>query len=132
MKFLKLIILLIFLNPFYGNAQEKDVLPIPQFKAEPNEGMQKFYAAFVRNFNSSTVKLGQEYAKSKLFFFVETDGTFSDITAEGEMIEVNEEVIRVMKLMPIWKPATTNGDPVRSKFIMPISIRVTKDNLSKK
>ena len=67
-----------------------------------------------------------------MVFFVETDGTFSDITAEGEMIEVNEEVIRVMKLMPKWKPATTKGDPVRLKFIMPISIKVTKDNLFKK
>ena len=129
MKYLKILMLVISMLSFQGNAQEKEVLPTPEFKAQPNEGMQKFYGAFVRNFNSKTVKSGQEYATSKLVFFVETDGTFSDITAEGEMIEVNEEVIRVMKLMPKWKPATTKGDPVRSKFIMPISIKVTKDNL---
>ena len=107
MKYLKILMLLISMLSFQGNAQEKDVLPTPEFKAQPNEGMQKFYGAFVRNFNSKTVKSGQEYATSKLVFFVETDGTFSDITAEGEMIEVNEEVIRVMKLMPKWKDRKT-------------------------
>ncbi len=37
-----------------------------------------------------------------------------------------------MKLIPEWKPAFNEGESVRSKFIMPISIKVTKGNQSKK
>jgi len=83
-------------------------------------------------FNAPEIPADQNEIKVKLIFYIETDGSLTEITAEGETEEIRNEIIRVMKLMPIWKPATTNGDPVRSKFIMPISIRVTKDNLFKK
>lgn len=122
--------LLISMLSFQGNAQENAVLPIPQYKAEPVEGMQKFYASFVHNFSPAAVQSELEYAKARLVFFVESDGSFSEITAEGEEVEVNEEVVRVMKLMPNWKPATSNGEPVRSKFIMPVKIKIYKDNPS--
>lgn len=132
MNYLKLFLGLIFMTSFYGNAQAKDVLPTPEFKAEPVDGMRNLYLNFIEKFNSPKIASNQNEIKVKLSFFVETDGSLSEITAEGETEEIRNEIIRVMKLLPNWKPAMTNGEPIRSRFIMPIKINVSKDDLPKK
>lgn len=73
MNFLKLIILLIFLNPFCLSAQEKDVLPTPEFKAEPVGGMRNFYLTFTRKFNAPEIPINQNEISVKLSFFIEAD-----------------------------------------------------------
>lgn len=43
---------------------------------------------------------------------------------------IDNEVIRVMKLMPAWKPGTQNGKPVNVYFSLPVrfSLHDTKNN----
>lgn len=131
MKYLKILMLVISMLSFQGNAQEKDVLPTPEFKAEPVGGMQNFYLTFTRKFNAPEIPINQNEIYVKLSFFIEVDGSLTEIAIEGETEEIRNEINRVMKLMPNWKPAMTNNEPVRSKFIMPIRMKVTKDNLPK-
>ena len=57
-------------------------------------------------------------------FIVEMDGSISDIKVlkspkKGE--ELEKEAIRVVSLMPRWKPGSANGHPVRVKFTIPIN-----------
>lgn len=39
---------------------------------------------------------------------------------------VDAEVLRLLKAMPRWTPATRNGVPVRYKVSMPINIKVSR------
>jgi len=54
-------------------------------------------------------------------FIVEKDGTISDITVQKSPAKVlSAEAIRVIKLMPKWKPAQKDGKNVRVYFFLPI------------
>ena len=58
-------------------------------------------------------------------FIVEKDGTISDITVQKSSAKVlSDEAIRVIKLMPKWKPAQKDGKPVRTFFTLPIEINL--------
>ena len=60
-------------------------------------------------------------------FIVETDGTISKIELYKKLgYGCDEEVIRVLKLSPKWIPAQLEGNPVRSKFNLPVEF-VTAD-----
>lgn len=57
-------------------------------------------------------------------FVIEKDGSVSNIQIEkGLGYGCDEEVIRVLKKLPKWKPAELRGEKVRSKMRMPISFR---------
>jgi TonB family protein len=54
-------------------------------------------------------------------FTVNKNGSLSDFTfIKGISKELDEEALRVIKLMPDWKPAQQNGKPVNSRFVLPI------------
>ena len=54
-------------------------------------------------------------------FVVEPDGSVGDVTVlRGVGGECDDEALRVVKSMPKWQPATFKGNPVRSKYVMPI------------
>lgn len=95
-----------------------------QNKAEPVDGMQKFYQSFVRKFNAPDVGSNVNQIKVMLKFVVEKDGSFSQITVVNDQNGAGKEAIRVLKTMPKWKPGMQNGKPVRSSFNLPITIKV--------
>lgn len=96
-----------------------------QNKAEPVDGMQKFYQQFMRKFNSPEVGSNVNQFKVVLKFVVEKDGSFTDIQIVNDQYGAGKEAIRVLKSMPKWKPGMQNGKPVRSSFNLPITIRVS-------
>lgn len=56
-------------------------------------------------------------------FIVDTDGKVSDIqVARGveDCPECDEEAIRVVQMMPKWKPGNTDGKPGKSYFTLPL------------
>ena len=58
-------------------------------------------------------------------FVVEKDGHLSDITVDrGVGYGLDEESVRVLKLVPPWKPGIQNGRPVRVRYTMPISFQL--------
>lgn len=58
-------------------------------------------------------------------FVIELDGKISDIKINrGLGFGCDEEVIRIIKLMPKWVPAKFEGKPVVSRFTMPISFSI--------
>ena len=40
-------------------------------------------------------------------------------------IAIQDEAVRVVKAMPRWKPGTVGGEPVRVRFTIPISFRLS-------
>ena len=54
-------------------------------------------------------------------FFVEEDGALTEIKiAESLLKSIDEEVVRVVKMMPKWTPGKENGKVVRMNHKMPI------------
>ncbi|RZL51237.1 MAG: energy transducer TonB [Pedobacter sp.] len=55
-------------------------------------------------------------------FVVEEDGSITNINLERKLgYGCDEEVIRVIKLMPKWIPAQASGKPIRSNRYLPIT-----------
>ena len=64
-----------------------------------------------------------------LSFVVEKDGTIADIEEMRSPDErLTAEALRVVSLMPKWKPGRQSGQEVRVKFVLPITFRLNNDN----
>ena len=58
-------------------------------------------------------------------FVVEKDGSLSSFQVlRGVNDELNDEAIRVLKMMPKWKPGMKDGKPVRVQFTMPFNFKI--------
>ena len=58
-------------------------------------------------------------------FVVEPDGTLSNFKVRKSAHPIlDEEAMRVAKLMPNWKPGKQDGESVRVKYTMPITFRL--------
>ncbi len=60
-------------------------------------------------------------------FIVDKDGSVTDVEVRkgvpgGPGLE--KEAVRVVKLMPNWKPGKMSGKPVRVKYMLPVSFRL--------
>ncbi|SFN10393.1 TonB protein C-terminal [Paenimyroides ummariense] len=92
--------------------------------ATPEQGIEAFYIQFIRKFNAPKLSNNRDI-EVYVAFSIEKDGSLTDIKiVESNAPSVNNEVIRVMKLMPKWNPATENGVPIRSESLLPIKIKV--------
>ncbi|UUV21692.1 energy transducer TonB [Paenimyroides aestuarii] len=101
-----------------------EIVTLVQKKAVPVEGYQKFFDAFVRKFSKNTTETSLKEVTIKLRFVVEKDGSFTDIQIVEDKLGMGQEAIRVLQTMPKWKPAEHNGKTVRSKFTLPIKIKI--------
>lgn len=58
-------------------------------------------------------------------FVITDDGSIRDILIlKSVSPELDKEAIRVIKSMPKWKPATTNGHRVNSYYTMPVTFKL--------
>jgi len=58
-------------------------------------------------------------------FIVNEDGSLSDITlVQGVYTFLDDEVLRVVRSMPEWKPALKDGKPVKIKYVMPVVFKL--------
>jgi len=61
-------------------------------------------------------------------FVIEKDGSISNTKIlRGVSSNIDKEVIRVVKLMPNWKPGTQKGEAVRAQFNMPVRFILQDD-----
>ncbi|TFH94100.1 M56 family metallopeptidase [Porphyromonas levii] len=64
-----------------------------------------------------------------LSFVIETDGSLSDVkVVKGVHEALDAEAIRVVKMMPNWKPASLkDGTLARVAFVLPVQFRFAKE-----
>jgi len=63
--------------------------------------------------------------KVNLRFSIEIDGTVSGVSViRGINPELDAEAVRVIKLLPAWKPATLDGAPVKVWYMMPVIFKL--------
>lgn len=64
-------------------------------------------------------------------FTVERSGDITNVgILQGLDFSVDDEILRLLKAMPRWIPATKNGVPVRYKLSMPLTIRASRNKKS--
>lgn len=58
-------------------------------------------------------------------FVVSKDGTISEVkTIRGISADCDKEAMRVVSMMPPWKPGRQNGKPVFVRFVLPIKFQL--------
>lgn len=68
-----------------------------------------------------------------LILVIEKDGTIGNIKVIKELGGgCTEEAIRVVKMMPIWKPGMHNGQLVRVRYTLPILFKLSDKKIKKK
>ena len=125
-----LIIAIAFFSIQIGSAQEqssqqkdtiydfKDVDVKPDF---PN-GMGDFYKFIAKNYIIPNVK--NISGKVYIAFIIEKDGSIEEVKILRDLsFGTGEEAIRVLKKSPKWIPAQLNGEKVRCRFNLPISLQ---------
>ena len=91
----------------------------------PQSGVDNLeYSRFInREFSASAVmKKNRVYTKIEVARIVEKDGSVSSYTVKGTGSEaMKAEIVRILKLLPNYKPATRDGKPVRYVLYQPFS-----------
>ena len=66
---------------------------------------------------------GEGTLKTTVTFIVERDGSISDVKASGSNSDFNSEAVRTVKsIKSKWVPAKINGQPVRQRFRLPLTM----------
>ncbi|WP_341227308.1 energy transducer TonB [uncultured Arcticibacterium sp.] len=106
------------------DKSKENIYTAPETPAEYHGGTSELYGFIYKNFkypsNAEKANIGgRQFVK----FVVKKNGTIDDIQViKGIGFGLDKELIRVLELMPKWKPAYQNDKPVNSYFTMPISI----------
>jgi TonB family protein len=67
-----------------------------------------------------------------LSFVVEKDGSITNVKViRGVLPTLDAEAIRVVSMMPKWKPGTQMGDTVRTKFTLPVLFKINQEESKK-
>lgn len=110
-----------------GFAQ-KEKFPEPVIKAEFPGGVNAMMQ-FVRENMKYPKDCEKEGINGRVIatFVVETDGSLSDPDVLQSPDErLSKEVVRIIGLMPKWKPAISDNKPVRMKFTIPVTFYLPK------
>jgi protein TonB len=91
-----------------------------EVRAEFKEGTEKMNQ-FLRDNFAIPKEITDQNLKGEIIstFVVEKDGTLTDIKiSKDQGYNTNNEMVRVLKLMPKWYPAELNGKKVRVLFTL--------------
>lgn len=115
--------------PVVSNAQtqeeiKKDVITQPEYKG----GMEEMHKFIMENFvYPSDAQKRSVSGTIEVEFTVEKSGDLAFVgILKGLEESIDEELIRVFKAMPRWTPATLNGNPVKYKVAMPITLKLSR------
>ncbi len=91
------------------------------------DGLQKLF-----KFIANTLKypeLAKQYnvqGRVLVSFVVEKDGSVSNIKIAKNAAKIlDDEAIRIIKLLPNWKPGMTDGEKIKMTYKLPITFRIT-------
>ncbi len=101
------------------------VSQMPEFPGGEKELLNFVYKHFT--YPTECAEMGIE-GRVVVQFIVEKDGSVSNprILRGLDCAEANEEALRVVSIMPRWKPGMQQGRPVRVLFSLPITVEVLK------
>lgn len=103
----------------------KPVDVLPEFKGGP-EKLMRFLA---RNLKYPAKALDDNVrGKVIVSFVVERDGSLTDIKVVKSLsAETDAEALRLIAILPAWKPGIQGGRPVRVQYSLPVSFNFDND-----
>ena len=119
--------------PEYEPVPIVDIVPdlpppvkFPEVMPEPIGGLEAMYA-----FLKSNIKYPEIPLKNGIFgqviveFVVEKDGSISNVKVlAGAFPDLDQEAVRVVKMLPKWKPGEQLGKKVRCSYQIPIRFTI--------
>ena len=91
--------------------------------AEFPGGINAFRNKVSGNFDGSAMNGDEGTVKAEVTFVVERDGTITDVKASGKNSDFNSEAVRTIKsIKNKWTPAKINGQSVRYRFRLPLTM----------
>lgn len=103
-------------------VDEKKVYTEVEQLAEFPGGINAFRNKVQSNFDGSAID-DEGNQKAEITFIVERDGTLTDVKATGSNKYFNDEAIRTVKsIKNKWTPAKVNGQTVRYRYKLPITM----------
>ena len=118
-----------------ANAQKTIVSQSNQSVYDEVEVMPEFPGGMpaMIEFLNTNIKYPKDAIKQEVggrvmvMFVVETDGSLSNVRVARKVFpSLDNEAVRVVKLMPKWKPGKEKGRPVRVNFTLPVVFSVKK------
>lgn len=106
--------------------EEDKIFMVVEQQAEFEGGLQalgKFISKNLR-YPASARRMGIE-GQVFVSFVIDKEGKISDVqVVKGISADCDKEAVRVVNLMPNWKPGKQNGRPVKSRFVLPIRFKL--------
>lgn len=91
--------------------------------AEFPGGINSFRNKVGSSFDTSAMNGDEGTVKTEVTFVVERDGSITDVKASGSNRDFNDEAIRTVKsIKNKWTPAKINGQAVRYRFRLPLTM----------
>ncbi len=113
-----------------GGIEDDDALFVePELAPEFPGGLETLYKFIQDNIQYPQLAL-ENGIEGKVYvtFVVEEDGTISDPRVLRDIgVGCGQEVIRVVKMMPKWKPGKKDGKPVRVQYNLPVNFSISED-----
>ena len=92
--------------------------------AEFPGGINSFRSKVQNSFDTSVMSGDEGTVKTEITFVVERDGSITDVKANGPNKDFNAEAMRTVKSVKNkWAPAKINGQAVRYRFRMPLTMQ---------
>lgn len=86
-------------------------------------GINAFRSKVSDNFDSGAMEGGEGTLRTEITFVVERDGSLTQVKATGPNADFNREAERTVKsIRNKWTPAKINGQPVRYRFRLPLTM----------
>ena len=89
-----------------------------EFPAEYKGGIEKFYAFFKEEFKQPE-NIKDKITEILISFVIDKDGSLTYVKPKSEIDQTLEnEIVRVLKLCPRWKPGEQNGKKKREHYTL--------------
>ncbi len=109
-----------------SNGDANKIFVAVEQSAEFEGGFQAFYKWLNRTlrYPSDAKRMGQE-GKVFIKFVIEPNGLISNVeVSKGFFGSCDKEAIRVISMMPKWKPGKQGGRAVRQAYTLPITFKI--------
>lgn len=107
-------------------GDDDKIFTVVEQRADFPGGMEALYKFLNKNirYPASARRMGVD-GKVFVEFVVDKEGKISDIKViKGLSADCDKEAIRLVEMMPPWKPGRQNGKPVKSKFVLPLAFKL--------
>ncbi len=107
-------------------VQRVEVFMVVENMPEYPGGNEAMFAFFAKNMKyPADAQKNKVQGRVIVTFIVDKDGAITDVqVVKPAYPSLDAEAVRLVKMMPKWKPGTQRGVPVRVKFTLPVQFKL--------